>query len=92
VPIGSIFGNIFLKRFEKHQVWGGMTHYRYMPVKRIALAHKHGVKFCPRVPDDVDLINAYLDAGVDGFETDNVPLIRKCSEAKGVELWPLSKI
>ncbi len=87
MSLGSFIGKWIIRRLEKHNIWGGMTHYRYMPVKRLEYAHKHGIKFCPRVPDDKDLIYEYLDAGVDGFETDNVPLVRRCCKEKGIKLW-----
>ncbi len=88
IKMGSFYGKWVLRKFKKLEVWGGMTHYRYMPIQRLDYAHKCGIKFCPRVPDDEKLIFRYLDAGVDGFETDNVPLIRSCCEKKGVDLWP----
>ncbi len=89
IAMGEFYGKWVLKKFRKWNVWGGMTHYRYMPVKMLTTAHKFGVKFCPRVPDDKKLIREYLDAGVDGFETDNVPFIRECCEENGIKLWDI---
>lgn len=80
-----------LRQCHARNIWGFTTYYKYLPIKRLAYAHSLKVKFCPRVPDDINLINQYIDAGVDGFETDNVPLIRDCIEKKGFELWPLPK-
>lgn len=89
IPLGSWFGTLVLDQCRKKQIWGFMTYYKYLPISRIDCAHQKGVKFCPRVPDDIDLINRYIDANVDGFETDNVPLIRDCIIKKGYDLWPL---
>jgi glycerophosphoryl diester phosphodiesterase len=91
IPLGSFYGNWVLRQCRVHNIWGFTTYYKYIPISRIAYAHSQNVKFCPRVPDDIDLINKYIDAGVDGFETDSVPLIRECIEKKGFELWPLPK-
>ena len=91
IQMGALYGGLIMKKFQQYNVWGGMTHYRYMPIKQLPKAHKFGIKFCPRVPDKKELIMQYIDAGVDGFETDNVPLIRECLEQKGIELWPLPK-
>lgn len=89
IPLGSWFGPLVLDQCRKKQIWGFMTYYKYLPISRINCAHQNGVKFCPRVPDDIDLINRYIDANVDGFETDNVPLIRDSIIKKGFDLWPL---
>lgn len=89
ISTGAFYGKWALRGLAKSEIWGGMTHYRYMPIKQLEYAHSLGVKFCPRVPDEKELIYAYIEAGVDGFETDNVPLIRECCEEKGIELWPL---
>ena len=87
IKTGSFYGKSMLRKFKKWGIWGGMTYYKNMPIRRLKYAHEMGVKFCPRVPDNVKLINKYLDAGVDGFETDNVPLIRECCMKKGIPLW-----
>lgn len=89
LPVGSFIGKWILRQCKKKHIWGFATYYKYIPVNRIAYAHEMGVKFCPRVPDDINLINQYIDAGVDGFETDNVPFIRDCIEKKGFRLWSL---
>jgi glycerophosphoryl diester phosphodiesterase len=89
IPLGSFIGKWVLRQCHKKNIWGFCTYYKNLPIKRLAYAHEQGVKFCPRVPDKEDLINAYIDAGVDGFETDNVPLIRECAKKKGIELLDL---
>jgi glycerophosphoryl diester phosphodiesterase len=89
IPLGSWYGKWVLRQCGKKHIWGFMTYYKYIPIKRLAFAHDEGVRFCPRLPDDEQLVNAYIDAGVDGFETDNVPFIRKMIEKKGFKLWPL---
>ncbi len=87
IPLGSIIGKPFLRWCKKHDFWGFTTHYKHLPISRIKYAHKCGVKYCPRIPDEIDIINLYLDAGTDGIETDNVPLIRKCLKERNYELW-----
>ncbi|MHA1732113.1 MAG: glycerophosphodiester phosphodiesterase [Promethearchaeota archaeon] len=82
------FGRWVLRRCRSRGVWGFMTHYKHLPPESISYAHEMGVKFCPRVPDDEELIRKYIAADVDGFETDNVPLIRRCIEEAGFELPP----
>jgi glycerophosphoryl diester phosphodiesterase len=91
IPLSSWFGKWVLRQCGKKKIWGFMTYYKYIPIARLEYAHLNGVKFCPRVPDEINLVNAYIDAGVDGFETDNVPFIRKCIEDKGFKLWSLPK-
>src|SRR5271157_468304 len=86
---GAFYGQWLIRQMEKRHMWGFMTHYRHLPTTCLPYAHLHGIKFCARVPDDLPLINNYIAAGVDGFETDNVPLIRQCIEDQGYSLWPL---
>ncbi len=88
---GAFYGKWMIRQMEKRHMWGFMTHYRHLPISCIPYAHQHGIKFCPRVPDDAQLVNQYIEAGADGFETDYVPFIRQCIEAKGHSLWPLPK-
>ncbi len=88
---GAFYGKWMIRQMEKRKMWGFMTHYRHLPISCIPYAHQHGIKFSPRVPDDVQLVNQYIDAEVDGFETDNVPFIRSCIEAKGFSLWSVPK-
>ncbi|MHA1891769.1 MAG: glycerophosphodiester phosphodiesterase [Promethearchaeota archaeon] len=83
IRLGGFLGKWVLKRCKKNTIWGFLTHYRNLPPKRIPLAHEMGVKFCPRVPDKEDLIISYINSNVDGFETDNVPFIKKCIEKVG---------
>ena len=83
LPIGSFLGPWLLRQCKKKRIWGLMTFYKYIPAFRIPYAHECGVKFCPRVPDDEALILLYINVGVDGFETDNVPLIRECIKKAG---------
>ncbi len=85
------FGRWVLRRCRAKGVWGFMTHYKHLPPESIPYAHEMGVKFCPRVPDNPTLIQRYIAAGVDGFETDNVPLIRQSITDAGYELPPLPK-
>ncbi len=80
---GAFYGKWMIRQMEKRQMWGFMTHYRHLPISCIPYAHQHGINVCPRVPDDARLVHQYIDVGVDGFETDNVPFIRQCIEAKG---------
>lgn len=93
ISLGAFYGKWVLRRFHKFDVWGGMTHYRYMPVDRLNYAHKMGVKFCPRIPNDEDLALEYLKSGVDGFETDDVPFIRDVvkKSGRGDELSPIPR-
>ncbi|MHA1339659.1 MAG: glycerophosphodiester phosphodiesterase [Promethearchaeota archaeon] len=93
IPLGSPIGKFIIRKFHKMNIWGGMTHYKYIPIKRLEYAHKYGVKFCPRIPDNKELALAYLKAGVDGFETDNIPFIRECviEARRGDELPPIPK-
>ncbi|MHC1592215.1 MAG: glycerophosphodiester phosphodiesterase [Candidatus Helarchaeales archaeon] len=83
IPLGAFFGKWVLRRCKKNRIWGFMTHYRNLPIHRIPYSHEMGVKFCPRVPDDESLIMRYIENDVDGFETDNVPLIIKCIKKAG---------
>ena len=83
IQLGSFFGKWVLRQCSKRQIWGFMTHYRYLPMKMIEYAHQLNVRFCPRVPDDKNLVLSYIDANVDGFETDNVPFIIECIEKAG---------
>jgi glycerophosphoryl diester phosphodiesterase len=85
LPIGSVFGPWLLRQCKKKHIWGFMAYYKYIPAARIPYAHENGVKFCPRVPDDEALILSYIKAGVDGFETDNVPFIKECIEKAGYQ-------
>ncbi|MEX2726519.1 MAG: glycerophosphodiester phosphodiesterase [Candidatus Sigynarchaeum springense] len=78
IPLGSFAGKWVLRRCKKHKIWGFTTHYKYLPASRIGYAHECGVKFCPRIPDDEQLAIDYINADVDGFETDNVPFIKRC--------------
>lgn len=93
IALGSFFGKFMIRKFHKMNIWGGMTYYKYLPVKMIDYAHKYGVKFCPRIPNNKELAMEYLKAGVDGFETDDVSFIRKCVEeaGRGNELSPIPK-
>jgi glycerophosphoryl diester phosphodiesterase len=77
IQLGSFYGNAVLRWCQRNNIWGFMTYYKYLPISKIEFAHRCGVKFCPRVPDNPDLIKRYIQADVDGFETDNVPLIKK---------------
>ncbi|MHA1681744.1 MAG: glycerophosphodiester phosphodiesterase [Promethearchaeota archaeon] len=83
IPLGSFFGKFVLRRCKKNGIWGFMTYYKNLPANRIAYAHKMGVKFCPRVPDDEELILSYINSDVDGFETDNVPFVLNCIQKAG---------
>lgn len=83
ISVGAFYGKWVLRRFHKYNVWGGMTHYRYMPVERLDYAHKMGVKFCPRIPNDRQLALNYLKNGVDGFETDDISFVRSCVKEAG---------
>jgi len=85
ISLGNPFGKFIIKQFHKMNIWGGMTHYKFMPVKRLEYAHKYGIKFCPRIPDNKELAMSYLKAGVDGFETDNISFIRECVIEAGRE-------
>lgn len=78
IPLGSFIGKPVLRWCKARQVWGFTTYYKYLPASRIACAHACNVKFVPRVPDDPALVRSYIDANVDGFETDNVPFIKAC--------------
>jgi glycerophosphoryl diester phosphodiesterase len=92
INLNAWYGNWILRETAKAHLWGYMTNVRWLPKEKLLYAHQLGVKFCPRVKDNEDLINGYIDAGVDGFETDNVPFIRRCIEKKGFSLWPLPNI
>jgi glycerophosphoryl diester phosphodiesterase len=83
IPLGAFYGNAVLRWCKRNNIWGFTTYYKYLPISKIHYAHECGVKFCPRVPDDPELIKKYIEADVDGFETDNVPLIRKLIEEHG---------
>ncbi|HME51600.1 MAG TPA: glycerophosphodiester phosphodiesterase family protein [Candidatus Lokiarchaeia archaeon] len=83
LPIGSFLGPWLLRQCRKKYIWGFMTYYKYIPASRISYAHECGVKFCPRVPDDETLVLSYINASVDGFETDNVPFIKECIQKAG---------
>ncbi|MFX0103382.1 MAG: glycerophosphodiester phosphodiesterase [Candidatus Hodarchaeota archaeon] len=85
IPLGSFIGKWVLRQCKKNKIWGFMTYYKYLPISRIEYAHQCGVKFCPRVPDNEELIKSYINANVDGFETDNVPLIKKCITDEGYQ-------
>jgi glycerophosphoryl diester phosphodiesterase len=91
IATGSFVGKFILRRFHKMNIWGGMTFYKYMPVKMLGYAHKYGVKFCPRIPNNKELAMEYLKTGVDGFETDDIAFVRKCVEesGRGNELTPM---
>ena len=91
IATGSFYGKYMLRQFHKLNIWGGMTYYKYMPVKRLDYAHQLGVHFCPRVPNNKELVMEYIRAGVDGFETDDINFIRSCITEAGIELPPLPK-
>ena len=94
IPLGiPLYGKYMMNRFQKLNVWGGMTYYKNMSVKLLDYAHKKGFKFCPRIPNDKKLAISYLKAGVDGFETDNISFIRECvkESGRGNELMPIPK-
>lgn len=86
---GAWYGKRLLRWCGRKGFWGFMTHHRYLPATCIPAAHARGLRFCPRVPDDPDLVRAYIAAGVDGFETDNVPFIRQCITDAGYAIPPL---
>ncbi|NMC06675.1 MAG: hypothetical protein GYA24_15765 [Candidatus Lokiarchaeota archaeon] len=83
IPLGSPFGRLVLRWCKVNKIWGFTTYYKYLPISRIQYAHACGVKFCPRIPDDEQLALAYINADVDGFETDNIPFIKACIEKAG---------
>jgi len=83
IPLGSFMGKWILRRCKKHKIWGFTTYFKYLPANRIQYAHECGVKFCPRIPDDEQLAIDYINADVDGFETDNVPFIKRCIAKAG---------
>ncbi len=85
-----IFHSAGFTVIQDYLIWRGfMTYYKYLPAKMIAYAHQCGVKFCPRVPDNKDLVAEYIRAGVDGFETDNIGFIRQCISEAGFEPPPI---
>jgi hypothetical protein len=83
IALGSFTGKWVLRMCKRHKIWGFTTYYKYLPINRIAYAHECGVKLCPRVPDDEQLVLDYINADVDGFETDNVPFIKACIAKAG---------
>nr|MDO8108984.1 glycerophosphodiester phosphodiesterase [Candidatus Sigynarchaeota archaeon] len=83
LPLGSFIGAWILRQCKKKHIWGFMTYYKYLPISRLEYAHDCGVKFCPRIPDDEKLALNYINAGVDGFETDNVPFVKTCIKKAG---------
>ncbi len=85
LKLTGAFGRWILRRCQNRDIWGFMTYYKYLPSKMIQYAHQCGVKFCPRVPDNKDLVMEYIQAGVDGFETDNIGFIRQCISEAGFE-------
>jgi glycerophosphoryl diester phosphodiesterase len=86
IALGSFYGKYMLRQFHKLNIWGGMTFYKYMPAERLEYAHKLGVHFCPRVPNTKELVMKYIQAGVDGFETDSIQFIRSCIDEAGYQL------
>ncbi|GAB4317408.1 MAG: hypothetical protein Kow0069_20150 [Promethearchaeota archaeon] len=86
------WGKLVLRLCRKYGAWGFMTHHKYLPVESLPLAHAWGVRFCPRVPSDPVLVDRYVAAGVDGFETDDVPFVRERIEAAGYELPPPPRV
>ncbi len=80
IKLDAFYGDAVLRWCQRNSIWGFMTYYKYLPISKIEFAHRCGVKFCPRVPDKPELIKQYIQADVDGFETDNVPLIKKLIE------------
>jgi hypothetical protein len=87
--LGGLVGKRVLKMCAHKNLWGFMTYYKNLPPGLIPLAHKFGIHFCPRVPDDSALVKTYIEANVDGFETDNIPFIRQCILEAGYTLPPL---
>jgi glycerophosphoryl diester phosphodiesterase len=83
IALGSFMGKWVLRLCKKNKIWGFTTHYKFLPISRLEYAHACGVKFCPRIPDDEQLAIDYINAGVDGFETDNVPFIKACIKKTG---------
>ncbi len=92
LKLAGIFGRWVLRRCQSRDIWGFMTYYKYLPAKMIPYAHQCGVKFCPRVPDNKDLVMEYIRAGVDGFETDNIGFIRQCISEAGFEPPSIPKL
>ncbi len=88
IPLGAWFGTWVVRRCKQNRIWGFTTYYTYLPVSRIEYAHQCGVKFCPRIPDDEQLALEYINADVDGFETDNVKFVIRCIETAGYT-WKL---
>jgi hypothetical protein len=89
IKVAGAFGRWVLRRCQARAIWGFCTYYKWLPPRMIAYAHQCGVRFCPRVPDDEALVSEYVQADADGFETDNVPFIRKAISRAGFELPPL---
>ncbi len=92
LKLAGAFGRWTLRRCQNRDIWGFMTYYKYLPSRMIPYAHECGVKFCPRVPDNKNLVMEYIRAGVDGFETDNIGFIRQCISEAGFEPPDIPKI